>query len=212
MNDIYNERPNKPQQKEVMPQVAEESPYIQLNEIISNQVELDEGVLYLNDEIETHTLFDLMMRIRRCLKYRESKDYKGTQDAPLNLMINSPGGDIHEMMGIIDYIESLDVKVNMICRGRAFSAASVILTCGTGTRMMSKNSTIMFHQASSMISGKLTDVTNTIDFVKRIEGDIYELLSKKTKKDAAWWKEQMRSDLFLTSEQALEIGVIDQII
>ena len=70
----------------------------------------------------------------------------------------------------------------------------------------------MFHQASSMISGKLTDVTNTIDFVKQVEQDIYELLAKKTKKDAAWWKDNMRSDLFLTSSQALELGVVDQII
>ena len=70
----------------------------------------------------------------------------------------------------------------------------------------------MFHQASSMISGKLTDVTATVEFVKKVEQDIYELLAKKTKKDAIWWKDNMRSDMFLTAEQALDIGVIDQII
>jgi len=153
-----------------------------------------------------------MMRIRHILNYRTGKEFKGNQTDPLNLMINSPGGDIHEMMGIVDYIESLDVKTNTICRGRAFSAASIILTCGTGVRMASKNSTIMFHQASSMISGKLTDVTATVEFVKKVEQDIYELLAKKTKKDAIWWKDNMRSDMFLSAEQALDIGVIDQII
>ena len=127
-------------------------------------------------------------------------------------MINSPGGDIHEMMGIVDYIKSLGVQVNTICRGKAFSAASIILTCGTGTRMVSKNSTIMFHQASSMISGKLTDVTATVDFVKQVEQDIYNLLAEKTKKDANWWKDNMRSDLYLTANMALEFGVVDQII
>ena len=66
-----------------------------------------------------------MIRVRRVLKYRQSTNYKGDIKAPINLMINSPGGDIYEMFGIIDYIESLDVKVNTICRGRAFSAAAI---------------------------------------------------------------------------------------
>ena len=213
MNDLYNERPIKPKQQEELIQPTQEvSPYQELNDILANQIELDDSVIYLNDEIESHSLFDLMIRVRRILKYRQTPAYKGDLNAPVNLMINSPGGDIHEMMGIIDYLKSLDVKVNTICRGKAFSAASVILTCGTGMRMVSKNSTIMFHQASSMISGKLTDVTATVDFVKKVEQDIYDMLAEKTKKDAAWWKDHMRSDLYLTADKALEYGVIDQII
>jgi len=213
MSDLYNERPNRPKQQEELIQTTQEvSPYQELNDILANQIELDDSVIYLNDEIESHSLFDLMIRVRRILKYRQTAAYKGDTNAPVNLMINSPGGDIHEMMGIIDYLKSLDVKVNTICRGKAFSAASVILTCGTGLRMVSKNSTIMFHQASSMISGKLTDVTATVDFVKQVEQDIYDLLADKTKKDASWWKDQMRTDMYLTSGQALDLGVVDQII
>jgi ATP-dependent Clp protease protease subunit len=211
MSNIYDERP-RPQPATEQVTLPENSPYTELNEILANQIELDDSVIYLNDEIEGHTLFDLMIRIRRILKYRQSKEYTGEPTAPINLMINSPGGDIHEMMGIIDYIKSLDVRVNTICRGKAFSAASVILTCGTGTRMVSKNSTIMFHQASSMISGKLGDVTATVDFVKQVEQDVYNLLAEKTKKDAIWWKDQMRTDMYLSSEQALDLGVVDQII
>jgi len=212
MSDLYNERPKRPKAEQIQPASQQDSPYIELNEILANQIELDDSVIYLNDEIEGHTLFDLMIRIRRALKYRQTNDYKGDPKAPLNLMINSPGGDIHEMMGIVDYLKSLDVKVNTICRGKAFSAASIILTCGTGTRMVSKNSTIMLHQASSMISGKLTDVTATVEFVKQVEQDVYNLLADKTKKDAAWWKDQMRTDMYLTSNRALELGVVDQII
>jgi ATP-dependent Clp protease protease subunit len=211
--NIYDDRPGKPTADTVpVPSMQSESPYVELNEILANQVELDDAVIYLNDEIGEHTLFDLMIRIRRTLKYRKGLEYKGPIDAPINLMINSPGGDIHEMMGIIDYLNSLSVKINTVCRGRAFSAASIILTCGTGNRMVSKHSTIMFHQASSMISGKMTDVTATVDFVKQVEGDIYKMLASKTKKDVAWWKDQMRTDMYLTSSQALELGVVDQII
>tara|TARA_R110000822_G_scaffold208002_3_gene343976 strand:- start:6 stop:644 length:639 start_codon:yes stop_codon:yes gene_type:complete len=211
--NIYDDRPQPQKDKPLpIPAMQSDSPYIELNEILANQIELDDSVIYLNDEIEEHTLFDLMIRIRRILKFRNTLEYKGLKDDPINLMINSPGGDIHEMMGILDYLNSLSVKVNTICRGKAFSCAAVILTCGSGIRMVSKNSTIMFHQASSMISGKMTDVTATVDFVKQVEGDIYDMLSNKTNKTADWWKDQMRTDMYLTSKQALELGVVDQII
>ena len=132
--------------------------------------------------------------------------------SPLNddLMIHYTGESYIENM--IDYIESLDVKVNTICRGRAFSAAAIILSCGTGTRMMSKRSTVMFHQSSSFLGGKMSDITAYLDNVKTLEVSIYEMLASRTKKDAAWWKDNMKSDLYLSAEELLEIGVIDQII
>jgi len=144
--------------------------------------------------------------MRSLLQHRKDKD------APVNLMINSPGGDVHEMLGIIDYLESLNVKVNTICRGRAFSAAAIILTCGTGSRMMSKRSTVMFHQSSSFLGGKMSDITAYLDNVKSLEVIIYDMLAAKTNKDAEWWKNKMRSDCFLTADELIEIGVIDQII
>jgi len=214
---IYEERPEAPKQvtppkEDINFEIRTESPYAQLSDILAVQLEFEDSVIYLNDEITEHTLVDLMIRIRRLLQFRETTTFKGSKDDPINLIINSPGGEIHEMMGIVDYLNSLNIKINTICRGKAFSAAAVILTLGSGLRMMSKRSTIMFHQASSMISGKLTDVTATVDFVKQVEQDIYNMLAERTKKDAAWWKDHMRSDLYLTADTALEYGVIDQII
>ena len=58
----------------------------------------------------------------------------------------------------------------------------------------------------------MIDETAYLDNVKSLERVIYGMLAEKTKKDAEWWKNKMRSDMFLTSEELLEIGVIDQII
>ena len=187
-----------------------EQPEGKLYEALHNQLgtllDYEDSIIFINSEINELTLSDLIIRMRSLLQHRKDKD------APVNLMINSPGGDVHEMFGIIDYIESLDVKVNIICRGRAFSAAAIILTCGTGTRMMSKRSTVMFHQSSSFLGGKMSDITAYLDNVKNLEKIIYSMLAERTKKDAAWWKDNMKSDLYLTAEELLEIGVIDQII
>ena len=187
-----------------------EKPEGKLYEALHNQLgtllDYEDSIIFINDEINDHTLTDLVIRMRSLLQHRKDKS------APVNLMINSPGGDIYEMFGIIDYIESLDVKVNTICRGRAFSAAAIILTCGTGSRMMSKRSTVMFHQSSSFLGGKMSDITAYLDNVKNLEKVIYTMLAERTKKDAEWWKNKMRNDMFLTAEELLEIGVIDQII
>jgi len=201
---IYEERPDQAKQENIKP--VKVGDYESLHNQIGTQLDYEDSVLFLSDEIAEHTLTDFIIRMRSLLQHRKDKT------APINLMINSPGGDIYEMFGIIDYIESLDVKVNTICRGRAFSAAAIILVCGTGTRMMSKRSTVMFHQSSSFLGGKMSDITAYLDNVKSLEKVIYGMLSEKTKKDAEWWRNKMRSDLFLTSDELLEIGVVDQII
>ena len=160
--------------------------YESLHNQLGTQLDYEDSVIFINDEITDHTLTDFIIRMRSLLQNRKDKE------APVNLMINSPGGDIYEMFGIIDYIETLDVKVNTICRGRAFSAAAVILTCGTGTRMMSKRSTVMFHQSSSFLGGKMSDITAYLDNVKNLEKVIYGMLAERTKKDSEWWKNKMR--------------------
>ena len=148
------------------------------------------------------------MRVRAIMATREETD-----QSPINLLLNSPGGDVYEMFGIIDYIESLDVPVNIICRGRAMSAAAVILACGTGTRMASKRSCVMFHEAISFADGiKMSDMTAYINNLKSLEDDVCNMLASKSNKDANWWKQQQRTDLFLSADQLKQYGIIDEII
>jgi len=200
---IYEEQgPKKPLEVEKKQVDLYESLHNQLGTLL----DYEDSVIFINDEITDHTLTDFIIRMRSLLQHRKDKE------GPINLLINSPGGDIHEMFGIIDYIESLDVKVNTICRGRAFSAAAVILCLGTGTRMISKRSTVMFHQSSSFIGGKMSDITAYLENVKELEKTIYDMLASRTKKDADWWRGKMRNDMFLTAEELVEIGVVDQII
>lgn len=166
-----------------------------------------ESVIYLFGEIAEYTLFDFMTRVRTVIRERDD-NYK--EDA-LNLIINSPGGDVSEMFGIIDFMDLIDTKVNTIVRGSAQSAAAIILACGTGQRAASKHSTIMFHQGSTFSQGKLSDVRAGLEYSKSVEAKIYALLGERTKKDAKWWEDKMKSDFYLTAEDALEFGVIDTI-
>ncbi len=201
---IYDEKVPQPAAQEDSKENG--SLYEALHNQLATLVDYEDSIIFLNDEINDTTLTDLIIRMRSLLQNRKDKE------APVNLMINSPGGDVHEMLGIIDYIESLNVKVNTICRGRAFSAAAIILACGTGSRMMSRRSTVMFHQSSSFLGGKMSDISAYLDNVKNIEKSIYDILADKTNKDQSWWKDNMKSDLYLTAEQLKEYNVIDTII
>jgi len=201
---MYDEKPKQKAMAEVVPDQS----YQEVSEQLATLMDYSDSVIYLTEDIDDNTLIDFMIRVRAILNSRTSEQ----QDEPINLIINSNGGDIHNMLGIIDYIESLSVKVNTICRGRAFSAAAIILSCGTGTRMMSKRSTVMFHQSSSFLGGKMSDISAYLDNVKNIEKTIYDILADKTNKDQAWWKDNMKSDLYLTAEQLKEYNVIDEII
>lgn len=203
---LYDDRPanNKGQKLEE----REPSLYAEVAEQMATLMDFDDSVIYLSTEIDDTTLVDLMIRIRAILKNRAEDE----ADDPINIIINSPGGNFFEMIAIIDYLDSLSVKVNTICRGTALSAAAVILACGTGTRTMSKRSVVMFHQSSSFLDGKISDLSSYLEYVKQLEATVYTILAERTKKDAAWWKDQMKSDLFLTSEQLLEYGVIDAVI
>jgi len=201
---LYEEKPKAKKEEDI----EEDSPYSKLSDVMCNLVDFDDSVIYLNDDITQTTLVDFMIKVRSMISSRNEE----TKDDPINLIINSEGGDIYDMLGIIDYIDSLSVKVNTICRGKALSAAAIILACGTGSRMMSKRSTVMFHQSSSFLSGKMSDITAYLDNIKMLEATVYELLGSKTKKDANWWKSQMKTDFFLSPEKLVEYSVIDQII
>lgn len=202
---IYEEKSNKRKQADE----ELESPYDTVSQQLATQLDLRDSVIYLNDDIGENTLVDLMIRVRAILNNRTSD----TRNESINLIINSNGGDVYEMLGIIDYIESLSVPVNTICRGRAFSAAAVILACGTGTRMASKRSCVMFHESISFMDGiKISDMSAYINNLNSLENDVCNLLASKSNKNADWWKQQQKTDLFLSAEQLKQYGIIDEII
>jgi|LULU01.1.fsa_nt_gb ATP-dependent Clp protease, protease subunit len=204
MKDIYGESgPSK-----IMKEIDTDTGHLyeSLNYQLSTLLDYEDSIIYMNEEISDSSVTDLIIRMRSLLQHRKDKQ------APVNILIDSPGGDVYATLGIIDYIEQLDVKVNTLCRGKAFSAAAIILACGTGTRMCSKRSTVMLHQTSSFLGGKMSDISAFLENVKVMENTIYDILAEKTKKDAAFWRENMKSDMFLTSEQLLSYGLIDQII
>ena len=171
-------------------------------------IDAEANIIYLSEEIAEHTLPELIQKFRTVTRFNDPE--KDVQ--PINLMINCLGGDLITTLGIIDYINSVDRPVNTICRGGAMSAAALILTCGTGKRYMSPNSTVMFHEGSMMEMGRVTDVKNSIKWSEVLLDKVYQLLADKTKEDIDFWKKTLQADTYLTAEECIKLGVVDEII
>ncbi len=171
-------------------------------------IDVEASSVLLFGEIMDGSLYDIITRIRAILHMR-TEEHKND---PINLIINSDGGSVYEALGIIDYIQSLDVKVNTICRGRAMSAAALILCAGTGVRAASQYSTIMFHEISSDIYGKSSDMKANVQHMEKLEEILLEILKSNSNKEKDYWKNVTIKDYYITPKDALDMGVIDAII
>jgi len=171
-------------------------------------IDITDNIILIQDDIQTGLLFDVVSKVRLLKKI--NTDLKS-----ITILLNSGGGDVVETLGLIDYIRSLDtdgIKTNIVCRGMAMSAAALLLTAGTGLRAASKHSKIMVHQLSSFTAGKLSDIKSNARFAEQLEEDCNQIMEECTKKDKTWWKSNQQNDYFITSEKALELGIIDKII
>lgn len=168
----------------------------------------DTSSIFVFGDIADGTLYDLILKIRAILYMRSD----ATKNDPITIIINSDGGDVYEALGMIDYINSLDVKVNTICRGRAMSAAALLLCAGTGIRAASKNATIMFHELSSGLYGKSSDMKANMQHIETLDSCLINIMTVNSNKSATFWKDITGKDYYLSPEEALELNVIDTII
>ena len=164
MSDLYNENRTSSTNTEVSyteTNSAEKEKYFQEFREFDYGIDITDNIIIIQDVIQTGQLFDFISKVRLLLKINPLAKQ-------LTVLLNSGGGDVVETLALIDYIRSLketeDIKVNIVCRGMAMSAAALLLTAGTGLRAASKHSKIMVHQLSSFAGGKLGDLKSNARF------------------------------------------------
>jgi ATP-dependent Clp protease protease subunit len=168
---------------------------------------IQDSLIYFVGSVDEFSLLDFMAKVRTVLKNRPVENAKD----PISVIIDSFGGDVYSTLGIIDFMENLDVPVNTIARGRCMSAAAIILACGTGDRMASKRTSLMLHNSSGGSTGTAREIRINIEHHDKLDSELYSILASRTKKPVPWWKEQLRNDLYIDAETALKFGIIDSI-
>ena len=137
------------------------------------------------------------------------------QDAErdIYLYINSPGGVVTAGMGIYDTMQYIQPDVATICVGQAASMGALLLCSGTeGKRSCLPHSRVMIHQPSGGARGQVTDIQIAAKESQRIKEMTAKVISKHTNQDYSKVIEDTERDNFLTAEDAVEYGLVDQVI
>jgi len=131
----------------------------------------------------------------------------------ISLYINSPGGSITAGLAIYDTMQFITSNVSTICVGQAASMAAVLLAAGEpGKRYALPNSRVILHQPMGGFQGQASDIAIHAKEVLRIREKLVEILSAHTRHPQDRIQADIERDFIMTSPEALEYGVIDQII
>ncbi len=131
----------------------------------------------------------------------------------ISLYINSPGGLVTAGLGIYDTMQYIKPDVSTLCIGQAASMGSFLLAAGEkGKRFSLPNSRIMVHQPSAGFQGQATDIEIHANEVLSLKKRLNQIYSKHTGKSEDEIKIALERDNFMTSENAKEFGLIDQVV
>jgi ATP-dependent Clp protease protease subunit len=143
------------------------------------------------------------------LLHLESED----PDKDINLYINSPGGDITSLFAIYDTMEYIKPAVSTIVMGQAASAAAVLLLAGEkGKRYALPHSRVLLHQPHGGAQGQAVDIEIQAKEITRYRKLLEELIAEHTGQPLEKVAKDTDRDYILTAEEAVEYGVVDEVI
>ena len=165
----------------------------------------EERIIFLGQAIDDTVANDVMAQLLTL----ESMD----PDRDVMMYINSPGGSFTALTAIYDTMQFVRPDVMTICLGQAASAAAVLLAGGTkGKRYALEHSRILIHQPYSEGGGQGSDIEIQAKEVLRMRALLEEMLSKHSSKPKEDIAKDIERDKILTATEAVEYGLIDQIL
>ena len=166
---------------------------------------LKDRIIFLGGEIDD----DVANTIVAQMLFLEMED----PDSDIQLYINSPGGVITAGMAIYDTMRYLKCEVSTLCIGMAASMGAFLLAAGAkGKRKALPHAEIMIHQPSGGARGQATDIEIQAEQILRVKKTMNQLLSEHTGQPLKTIERDVERDHYMTAEQALKYGLIDEII
>ncbi|MEU7108276.1 ATP-dependent Clp protease proteolytic subunit [Streptomyces stramineus] len=166
----------------------------------------EERVIFLGHQVDDVVANDVMAQLL-CL---ESLD----PDRDISLYINSPGGSLTALTAVYDTMQFIKPDIQTVCLGQANAVAAVVLAAGThGKRMALPNARILIQQPYTQgRQGQVSDLEIQAQEIQRQRELMETMLARHTRRDATQIREDIERDHVLTAAQALDFGLIDQVI
>ncbi|MGR3274139.1 ATP-dependent Clp protease proteolytic subunit [Acaryochloris marina NIES-2412] len=164
-----------------------------------------ERIIFLGQEVTD----SLANQIVAFLLYLDSED----PSKPISIYINSPGGSVTAGLAIYDTMQHIKSEVATICVGLAASMGSFLLAAGSpGKRLALPHSRIMIHQPSGGARGQASDIEIEAKEIIRVRQQLNGIYSARTGQPLEKIEKDMDRDFFMSAHEALEYGLIDQVI
>jgi ATP-dependent Clp protease protease subunit len=165
----------------------------------------EERIIFLGQAIDDTVANDVMAQLLTL----ESMD----PDRDIMIYINSPGGSFTALTAIYDTMQFVRPDIMTICLGQAASAAAVLLAGGSkGKRMALEHSRILIHQPSSEGGGQASDIEIQAREVQRMRVLLEELIVRHSTRSPEQISQDIERDKILTAQEAVEYGLIDQVL
>jgi len=166
---------------------------------------LNDRIIFLSEEVNDTTASLIVAQ----MLYLEAQD----PDKDIQFYINSPGGSVTAGMAIYDTMQYIKCDVATICVGMAASMGAFLLAAGTkGKRMALPNAEIMIHQPSAGTQGQITDMAIHMQRLQTIKERMNRILAENTGKSIDVITDACERDNFMTSQQAVEFGLVDRVL
>jgi ATP-dependent Clp protease protease subunit len=166
---------------------------------------LKERIIFIGTPIED----DIANLIIAQLLFLESED----PDKEINVYINSPGGVISAGLAIYDTMRFIQPTISTLCMGQAASMGALLLAAGTkGKRCALPNSRVIIHQPIGGVHGQATDINIHAREIIRVRQELNRILSYHTGQDLARIEQDTERDFIMTSQEAKEYGIIDEVV
>ena len=131
----------------------------------------------------------------------------------IQMYINSPGGSVYAGLGIYDTMQFIGPDVSTICTGVAASMGAVLMCAGVkGKRTALKHSRVMMHQPSGGIGGQASDILITVNEIKKIKKELYEIIAFHTNKTADEVAKDSDRDFWMSADEAKDYGLVDEVL
>lgn len=165
----------------------------------------EERIIFLGQAIDDTVANDVMAQLLTL----ESMD----PDRDIMIYINSPGGSFTALTAIYDTMQFVRPDVMTICLGQAASAAAVLLAGGSkGKRYALEHSRILIHQPSSEGGGQASDIEIQAREIARMRVLLEELIARHSTRSPEQIAQDIERDKILTASEAVEYGLIDQVL
>lgn len=167
---------------------------------------LSDRIIYFGSDVDDTTANIAIMQ----LLWLSSQD----PESDIDLYVNSPGGSVYAGLAIIDIINKIPNKVNTIGIGMCASMGAVILSAGTGIRRATENCRIMIHSVSSGTRGTVHDMNIDMKESIFLQNKLMKMLADNSKGKCSERKmnELCKRDKYLSSEESIKLGLIDEVI